>query len=454
MSTDNHRGHEYGEEPYNKWLVVGNVKRFITTEKKYKEAYRKILMPLKKEFRNDAETLAEKRESDTLLERILLQRIECKEDFAVYFELSKSLLSKIEKIIPRSDNLQYALKVLKATKPSHFFMSCLCYHSAIMIFCEFVHLHRIPDKFKIGLQLAHKADIHLGIGVVHYMKIIRNLIRWSKINWANKGINEISKIIGKRATPLYKKSPILTVDDVEEAIKALEISIPFAKYAYGNDCCACKFNDTVFSNCTIINNSRVLYHLSPISESQFCIRDFEIKDGIFDLPLGFRGFVSECLGNITVCFRGSIRFWNYITDALQHVIGTSVVYKMALGLLLVLKEKYADRRFWVLGHSLGGGLTQFAVIGMNCSNFVGFGYNSAGLSKTNKRALRGRFSENVFHLYLEKDKVFLYGFQLGYYVKQNAKVSNYLEAHGLCTMCKNRNFIVMDDNEYIVDISL
>ena len=201
-------------------------------------------------------------------------------------------------------------------------------------------------------------------------------------------------------------------------------------------------NGTEISDGTIDNMRFINDYLIPISESHFNIKKLEIKNGIFDLPLGLRGFVSWCHGNITVIFRGSANFWNYMTDVLQHIVGTSVVYKMALGLLLVLKEKYTDRRFWVMGHSLGGGLTQFAVIGMNCKDCVGFGYNSAGLSKTNKEVLKSLFSDNVFHLHLKKDKVFSYGFQLGYYVEQYDEVGNSLKAHELCAMCEKRKFIV------------
>lgn len=408
--------------------------------KKYKRAYRKLLTPLKKEFRDDFETTADSKESNTLLERKLIRSFESNEDFKQFFSLSRDLLAAIRIIIPESNRLHEALNTIKETEPSHFFMSCVCYHSAIMVFCEFVHLHRIPDKFKIGFQLARDADNHLKIGVIHYLKIIKNLVSYSKINWATKGINEISKILGKRSKPLLKmKNPKV---NVIEAIKALEISMPFAKYAYGTDCCTCVLNGTETFDVTIDNRRFINNYLIPISESQFCIKKLEIKDGFFDLPLGLKGIVSWCLGNITVSFRGSANFWNYITDVLQHIVGTSVVYKMALGLLLVLKEQYTDRRFWVMGHSLGGGLTQFAVIGMNCKDFVGFGYNSAGLSKTNKELLKNRFSDNVFHLHLKKDIVFSYGFQLGFYVEQYDEVDKYLKAHELCTMCEKRKFIV------------
>ena len=159
----------------------------VWAEKKYKNAYRKILTPLKIELRYNAE-IAEKKESETLLESKLIQQIESNEDFYEYIESSKSLLSAISIIIPSGNKLQKVLMALTQTKPSHFFMSCICYHSAIMILSEFVHLHRISDKFFLGLMLARKADNHLGIDVNHYLKIIKNLVNHSKINWAIKGI--------------------------------------------------------------------------------------------------------------------------------------------------------------------------------------------------------------------------------------------------------------------------
>ena len=201
-----------------------------------------VLIGLKKEFRDDSETIADIEELNTLFERKLIRNFENHEDFKQFFSQSKDLLAAIGIIIPKRDRLYEALNALIKTEPSHFYMSCVCYHSAIMVFCEFVHLHRIPDRFKIGFQLARKADSHLKIGIIHYLKIIRNLVNHSKINWATRGINEISKILGKRSTPLVKMKNQKVC--VKETIKALEISIPFVKYAYGTDCCTCALNGT------------------------------------------------------------------------------------------------------------------------------------------------------------------------------------------------------------------
>ena len=275
-NKDNNKDVERGEEPYDEWYIVGNVKEFIMAEKKYKRSYRKLLTSLKKEFRDDTEITADRKESNTLLERKLIQSFENYKDFKQFFSQSKDLLAAIRIIIPGHNRLHEALNAIIETEPSHFYISCLCYHSAIMVFCEFVHLHRIPDKFRIGFQLARKADNHLKIGVIHYLTIIRNLVNYSKINWAIKGINEISKILGKRSKPLLKmKNPKVSVN---EAIKVLEISIPFAKYAYGTDCCTCVLNGTEISDGTIDNMRFINDYLIPISESHFNIKKLEIKN--------------------------------------------------------------------------------------------------------------------------------------------------------------------------------
>ena len=222
MNTDkdNRNDSKGKDEPYDEWYIVGNVKKFIMAEKKYKKAYRKLLTPLKKEFENEAKATAKWDESNTLLERKLSRSIERDEDFKQFFSQSKNLLATIRVIIPEQNRLHEALNAIRETAPTHFFMSFVCYHSAIMILSEFVHLHRMPDKFRIGIQLSRAADKHLKIDVVDYVKIIKNLVNHSKINWAIKTINEISKILGKRSKSLAKtknkKVDVSYIPDGEE----------------------------------------------------------------------------------------------------------------------------------------------------------------------------------------------------------------------------------------------
>ena len=87
-----------------------------------------------------------------------------------------------------------------------------------------------------------------------------------------------------------------------------------------------------------------------------------------------------------------------------------------------------------MGHSLGGGLTQFTVAGLDDKLVVGLGYNSAGLSNMAVDLLKNKYQGSIHHLYLRYDQVFLIGNQLGDYYVQNGDVGEPYRAHKLSTM--------------------
>lgn len=82
---------------------------------------------------------------------------------------------------------------------------------------------------------------------------------------------------------------------------------------------------------------------------------------------------------------------NIITDVSQILFGPETSYMAAVGLLNDVLNK-TNNNIWVLGHSLGGGLMQFACSALSdnrdyARRLHGIGYNSAGLSNRSMRTL-------------------------------------------------------------------
>lgn len=88
-------------------------------------------------------------------------------------------------------------------------------------------------------------------------------------------------------------------------------------------------------------------------------------------------------GEYAVAFSGTDISDKYMlyADVLQ-LSAPSVLYLRAAGLLKIMIDKYPKAKFNVAGHSLGGGLTQFALTAniANHPNMCGYCYNPAGLS--------------------------------------------------------------------------
>lgn len=418
-NTQNWSENQYPDEDENddqEWQITGNIKDFISAEKKYKNSYRKLLSPTLSDWAHAPHSEEEKRPYETGLwfERWLRHSIivndNSHEIYQQFKDAAHSTLQIARYIVPNSSELRPVIDELDETNPEHNVMSCVCFYSAMMNVCELIHLHRKPNKFKTGLMLVRKAEKYLGLGLTHHIKVTYNLIKLSIKDWVKNPITALHKQILGRA--------IISCPMNTKALEALELSIPLARYAYKTN--GAKHQAYIKLNFSDVGLSNGYY----------------IKDGEINLPFSLNGYIADCpqVGRCVVAFRGTNTFWNFITDATQLLVGVSLVYKMALGLLLELKEKWNDKRFWVIGHSLGGGLTQFAVAGINNSNFIGFGYNSAGLSDIDTVMLMNRNCNNIFHLHLKNDEIFLVGNQLGSFCDQQSIVDNKCKAHRIATM--------------------
>ena len=172
-------------------------------------------------------------------------------------------------------------------------------------------------------------------------------------------------------------------------------------------------------------------------------------NGRFHLQGDLNGFVGSLKRKpytIIIGFSGTDSARNWLTDLRQYFGFLDPVYVQALGLVRAVwagkrhKKGYRQSPIVVCGHSLGGGLMQYAVASMNKDGIMGFGYNSAGLSKRYvERLPRELKASNIYHLYLPYDVVFRlpFAYQLGKSVRMRNTVLNPIKAHKLGVMWAN-----------------
>lgn len=115
---------------------------------------------------------------------------------------------------------------------------------------------------------------------------------------------------------------------------------------------------------------------------------YDGSTGLFKLPFGFQGWFGLCGERTIVAFAGTrlLQLGTVFTDA-EQIFGPSLIYACAVGMVALVAQHMGQGNLFVLGHSLGGGLTQFAVAANRSNHIEGWGFNSAGLSETSVRAL-------------------------------------------------------------------
>lgn len=92
---------------------------------------------------------------------------------------------------------------------------------------------------------------------------------------------------------------------------------------------------------------------------------------------------------ISTARKRKVMVQNVVTDILQYLDVPSKTYFEAVGILNDVMRSYPNRRIYVFGHSLGGGLMQYACAVMNNKKLYGYGYNSAGLSDNTIKTIPG-----------------------------------------------------------------
>jgi len=226
----------------------------------------------------------------------------------------------------------------------------------------------------------------------------------------------------------YRLSCLNNMRSVCRVNYLLEAGIAFAEKAYNPQ--------------TYQHRAGVLIH--NVNAHTIDLGDNDLISGHFSLEREFEGFIAtESRADeltVVIAFKGTDFFNGHDlkTDYVQAMTCANDVYLEALGLLLYVRESIGSSRvIRVYGHSLGGGLMQFAVSAATSRKIYGYGYNSAGLSDGTIRLIpQPMHIDKIRHFRVRKDCVMATGEQLGLIEQYEQPVRNYYSAH-LCSTLRN-----------------
>jgi hypothetical protein len=190
-----------------------------------------------------------------------------------------------------------------------------------------------------------------------------------------------------------------------------ERGIRMSDYAYKGRIYQGEYNPThispvSFSNLPWTNKSRTHFNMGyGLRGALFMARKDNMSKGLPDnaVYLMFAGTQFDNLHNLK-------------TDVSQYLHSDAVYYASLAIMLEVNQERIKNNHptFVVGGHSLGGGLAQFAVGACkDKSGLTGLGYNSAGLSNFFLSKVDGKRTKRFTHIFVENDPIHKWGNQIG-----------------------------------------
>lgn len=118
---------------------------------------------------------------------------------------------------------------------------------------------------------------------------------------------------------------------------------------------------------------------------------YDEKQGLLSSTRGLRVWLGKKDGTVVVSYSGTdFKNFDMVYADIIQLSQPSILYLKAAGLLKILLDNIPGKPFFVTGHSLGGGLSQFSLtanMGLYPNRLSGYGYNPAGLSMTSIKHL-------------------------------------------------------------------
>lgn len=133
-----------------------------------------------------------------------------------------------------------------------------------------------------------------------------------------------------------------------------------------------------------VQNKEVVSLKKEELPTELQVANYDEHTGQLKLMNGFKLWVGKKGKEVIVAFAGTepSQVGSLLTD-FQQLLAPNLMYLYAAGLVRLFLQHYQQEAVYVTGHSLGGGLTQFAVtanISHASGRLKGIGFNSAGLS--------------------------------------------------------------------------
>lgn len=119
---------------------------------------------------------------------------------------------------------------------------------------------------------------------------------------------------------------------------------------------------------------------------------YDEAQGLLSSTRGLRVWLGKKDDTVVVSYSGTdIKNFDMVYADIIQLSQPSILYLKAAGLLKILLDNIPGKPFFVTGHSLGGGLTQFSLTANMApypNRLSGYGYNPAGLSMISIKHLK------------------------------------------------------------------
>lgn len=309
-------------------------------------------------------------------------------------------------------------------------------HHALIRLVDYLEMRSEPDG--LAFYLFRKSSRRLFRSYIWYLNDTLKLLNIAAVGHYFHFIKQAFHTKGLKPCVWMTDSRQLTT-----ATDQLNDGIKFAQLAYGQS--------------KIIKGNMTMLH-PYIIHFGHGIQGKQDTNGFFHLQRNMSGYIAytgEADPRIIYGLTGTkpLSLANWKTNFGQYFCGPNLPYLYACGILdsILLGKRhrvgFKDSRVEVYGHSLGGGMMQYAVANNPSDMVSGYGYNSAGLGKKTIESMQLLNVNNITHLYLPNDLVFKipWSFQLGMAVKiAGPPVRHLLKAHGLNEM-KRRSGLYQND---------
>lgn len=253
------------------------------------------------------------------------------------------------------------------------------------------------DVDKAGMTLVHQGNVILPYYATLVEGFFTNIVEF----FASAFTPTVLGIAEAQAECALRYQQKRTVDK-----KLASTMLDIADYAYSGHSTAEAGKFVKLSKSELPQSIRILY---------------DEDKGLLKSSRGLQAWLGKKDNDYVVAYAGTdISSFDMVYADIIQLSSPSTLYLKCAGLLKILLDNIPNKNFYVTGHSLGGGITQFAAtanMNLHESRIQGFGYNPAGLSMISIRHLESsrmlKSKSRISQFMTSKDPVSLFGGKIG-----------------------------------------